>query len=139
MKTFFCLFFLIIGIVFLIGAIWLLILSLGYRKSKTARTTAYLVEAKHIKNIYTRTGRIIKDSVDVKYEYSVKGTRYQIERRFTDGRPENVPQQTKVIYQKMRPSRAYLDRAPIPVEPVLCAAAFLLAAVFVGCSMIFLG
>ena len=125
-----------VGSVLLVTSIYLLVLSLGYRKSKRMKTTAWLTKAKHLKRLYTRRG-LVKDAVEARYEYFVAGKMYHLEPLILHAKPHNLPRHTTVFYQKNHPFRAFLDLSPLPLEPILCFVTFFLSCIFLGNGILF--
>ena len=129
--------FLVLGVALLASAGYLLILSLGYRKGRTAKTTAWLAGSEHMKRLYTKRG-FVKDAVNVRYDYTIAGKTYRIESRFLHAKPQNMPQRTRVTYQKRNPARAFLELQPVPTEPILCGVSVFLAVIFTVCGLVLL-
>ena len=106
----------------LIQGVWALVISLDYRKGKTAGTRAWLEQTKYTPKInsHDKQGRFIRCHTTARYAYSVDGKKYTLEHGFTNVTPGNLGSSAKVIYQKKRPGRAYLENISLPTEPFEC-------------------
>lgn len=118
----------------LIQGIWALVISLGYRKGKTARGRAWLEHTTYTPKINThdRQGRFIRCHTEARYAYAVDGKKYTLEHGFTNAAPGDLRSCEKVVYQKNRPDRAYLANITTPTEPFECFICFFLGLIFLA-------
>ena len=125
----------------LIQGVWALVISLDYRKGKTAGARAWLEHTKYTPKInsHDKQGRFIHCHTTARYAYSVDGKKYTLEHGFTNVTPGNLGSSAKVIYQKKRPGRAYLENISLPTEPFECFVFFFLGMLFPvsGLSILF--
>ena len=112
-----------------------------YRKGKTAGARAWLEHTKYTPKInsHDKQGRFIRCHTTARYAYSVDGKKYTLEHGFTNVTPGNLESSAKVIYQKKRPNRAYLENISLPTEPFECFVFFFLGMLFLvsGLSILF--
>ncbi len=118
----------------LIQGVWALVISLDYRKGKTARGKAWMEQTKYTPKINThdRQGRFIRCHTEARYAYTVDGKKYTLEQGFTNVTPANLGSSAKVVYQKKRPDRAYLENISPPTEPFECFVCFFLGLIFLA-------
>lgn len=133
----FALVILIIGIALLCLSLYLLYVTLGFRKGKTAKCKGYLEEVTHRKNVYRgrSQGGFYKNYVWYVYVYKVNGKKYRISGG-VPGVKGNLSNTVTVVYQKRNPKFAHLDGMPFPVEAVMTIVFFLLSLVFLSGGMI---
>ena len=118
----------------LIQGVWALAISLDDRKGKTAGTRAWLEHTKYTPKInsHDRQGRFIRCHTEARYAYTVDGKKYTLEQGFTNLTPGNLGSSAKVVYQKKRPDRAYLENISPPPEPFECIICFFLGLIFLA-------
>ena len=121
MLTIFACFLLLASVLLLIHAGWALMISLGYRKKNTVRVNAWLDRTKYTKqiNVHDKWGRYIRCHTQAWYSYTVDGKKYTVDLGAVNVNPGSFGSSAKVIYQKNRPGRAYLE-ASFPTEPFVC-------------------
>ena len=118
----------------LIQGVWALVISLDYRKGRTAGARAWLEHTKYTPKInsHDRQGRFIRCHTEARYAYTVDGKKYTLEQGFTNMTPGNLGSSAKVVYQKKRPDRAYLENISPPPEPFECFICFFLGLIFLA-------
>ncbi len=118
----------------LVHGVRALVISLDYRKGKTAGTRAWLEHTKYTPKInsHDRQGRFIRCHTEARYAYTVDGRKYTLEQGFTNLTPGKLGSSAKVVYQKKRPNRAYLENRNPPTEPFECFLCFFLGLIFLG-------
>lgn len=118
----------------LVQGIWAMVISLDYRKGKTAGTRAWLEQSKYTPTInsHDRQGRFIRCRTEARYAYTVDGKKYTLEQGFPNVTPGNLGSSAKVVYQKKRPNRAYLENINPPTEPFVCFLCFFLGLIFLA-------
>ena len=124
----------------LIQGVWALVISLDYRKGKTAGTRARLEHTKYTSEInsHDRQGRFIRCHTEAQYAYTVDGKKYTLEQGFPNVTPGKLGSSVKVIYQKKRPNRAYLENINPPTEPFECFICFFLGLIFLAGGIVLL-
>lgn len=118
----------------LVQGIWAMVISLDYRKGKTDGARAWLEHTKYTSKInsHDRQGRFIRCHTEARYAYTVDGKKYTLEQGFTNMMPGNLGSSAKVVYQKKRPDRAYLENINPPTEPFECFICFFLGLIFLA-------
>ena len=106
MNDFFGLFLMTIALIGLGMAIGNLRVAVGYRKSNVRTATCYLTNHSYKKNVYLKQGHFAYWT-NFTYSYRVEGREY-----FVHGakpiHPNELPKNTKVVYQKTEPKRSYI-------------------------------
>ncbi len=121
----------------LLRAGWALYISLDYRKEKTSHTNAWLSKTEYEKNMsyHDKQGHYIHCYTKVWYTYTVDGTRHTIEEGVKNANPGNFSNRVKVVYQRKRSDRAYIENWTYPSEPVQCFAFSFLGLVFLALGL----
>ena len=124
----------------LVQGIWVMVISLDYRKGKTDGARAWLEHTKYTPkiNFHDRQGRFIRCHTEARYAYTVDGKKYTLEEGFTNMTPGTLGSSAKVVYQKKRPDRAYLENITPPTEPFECFVCFFLGLSFLVCGIVLL-
>ena len=118
------------GAALIAASVWYAVLTLGYRKSNTVRTNAFLVKTEYTPdiNVHDRVGRLVRCSTRVWYSYTVGGTVYEIAQTFDNTTPQNLSNTVKVVYQAKRPKHAYIEGVTFRTEPFMLAVCSFLSA-----------
>ena len=109
-----------LGTITLVISIWFLKITVGFRKNNTGHTSGYLENTKHSNNVYSggKAGRWYKNWVDFCYSYTVNGKQYKIEHGLP-GKPNNLPNVVKIVYQKNKPKYSYIKELTVPIYPII--------------------
>ena len=135
LKVISCMFF-IVSIILLILFVYLLYVSIGYRRSNLSKIRGYREKVTHRKNYY-RGKHFYKNYCEYLYVYRVNGKEYFKDGSFS-GKPDGAPNTVTIKYQKNNPKHSYIYRMGIPMEPILCVMVFILALVFWGIALVVL-
>ncbi len=91
-------------------------ISVGFSKKRIRKTTGFLVNVKHERNVYIgRPATFYPHYVSAVYSYRVSNKQFHITWR-APGMPHNMPQRVKVFYQSKHPRFAYIEKGPF-IQP----------------------
>ena len=127
---------LVVGTALFVVTVYLLLVSLGFRKGQCSKCKGYLTATTHHKNKYVggKRGRFYKHYSDYVYEYRVNGQTFTISGGIP-GTKSNLNHAVEVIYQKRRPQYAYIRKLTLPVQPLLLLFSIPLCVLFLLCGV----
>lgn len=111
---------LLIGICIFLIDMYLLFVSIGFRKKNCHKCKGYLIDSVQYKDTYVggKAGRVYKHYLDYSYGYKVNGKEYTVSGG-VPGTKVNMKSVVDVIYQKSNPKYAYIYRLTIPMQPII--------------------
>lgn len=105
------------AIVVFVAEVYLLFVSLGFRKSKCSKCKGYLKIAQQRQNVYIRR-LFYKNYLNYTYEYRVNGKLYSISGG-VPGVKGNLKSVVDIRYQQRNPKLAYISHLTIPMKPII--------------------
>ena len=114
-----------VGTALLFLDVYLVYISLGFRKNNCNKCKGYLASTTQYHNHYVggKIGKFYKDYLEYVYVYRVNGTEYRI----SDGNPGtkgNMNSSVDIIYQKNNPKLAYIKELTFPIQPIIAILLF---------------
>lgn len=111
---------LLVGISIFLIDMYLLCVSIGFRKNNCRKCKGYLIDSVQYKDKYVggKAGRFYKRYLDYTYLYKVDEKEYTI----SSGVPRtkaSMNSAVDVIYQKYNPKYAYIHNFTIPMQPII--------------------
>lgn len=113
---------LLIGISIFLIDMYLLFVSIGFRKKNCCKCKGYLIDSVQYKDKYVggKAGRFYKRYLDYTYRYKVNGKDYTVSGG-VPGTKANMNSVVNIIYQKSNPKYAYIHNLTIPMQPIIVA------------------
>ena len=126
-----------VGTALLFLDVYLVYISLGFRKNNCNKCKGYLASTSQYRNHYVggKAGRFYKHYLEYVYVYRVNGTEYRISGG-VPGVKSNMSQVVDIVYQKKNPKLAYIHRLTSPIQPIIALLLFPLCVVLVICGII---
>ena len=126
---------LFVGFVLVLSEIYLIFISVGFRKKHCKRCKGYLVNTIQRKNCYIGPfSRFYKHYIEYDYEYRVNGKEYHTSGS-GPGVKSNLRQVVDIVYQKNNPKLAYIHRLTFPMQPIIAIILFPLCIIVVMCEI----
>ena len=125
-----------VGIALFFLDVYLVYISLGFRKNKCNKCKGYLASTSQYRNHYAggKAGRFYKHYLEYVYVYRVNGTEYRIFGGIP-GTKENMNSSVDIIYQKRNPKLAYIKKLTFPIQPIVAILLFPLWIMIVMCGI----
>ncbi len=122
-----------VGFILFVAEVYLLFLSLNFRKSRCSKCKGYLKTTQKRQNVYIRRF-FYKNYVEYTYEYRVNGNLYSI-----SGGVSGVKGDLKTVvdirYQTKNPKLAYIHQLTIPMQPIVLVLLFPILLIFLVCGI----
>ncbi len=125
------------AIIFLLD-LYLVYISLGFRKTHCKKCKGYLIKTLQHKDVYVggKSGKFYKRYLEYTYVYQVNEKEYRIFGG-VPGIKSNISHVVDIRYQKKNPRFAYIYRLTFPIQPILALLLFPIWIILVVCGFHF--